>query len=253
LRFTSVRRTLVLEDHPYHRFENNDQDLSLFLTEINGCTAPTVDKLNERAKALHEKSISMPSKHRDGTDEPSNGKSTDNAKEEKKRKKELKKERKEKKKMKKDKKKRRREDESADAKLQKKSKQEKQRKTEASESTSSSPLMNFEYKFILAPMVGASELPFRLLCRKYGAHLAYTPMMSSTQFVSDANYRAAEFQTTPFDRPLVCHFSANTPEDFARAVELVQGQCDAVDLNLGWYVPPRIQLLLVFVGLFVFL
>lgn len=92
-----------------------------------------------------------------------------------------------------------------------------------------------DYQYIMAPMVGASELPFRLLCRKYGAQLCYTPMMSSTQFVHDAAYRQAEFlgQVTPEDRPLVCHFSANDPNDFSRAAQLVEPYCDAIDLNLG--------------------
>ncbi|CAB9521984.1 synthase [Seminavis robusta] len=82
-------------------------------------------------------------------------------------------------------------------------------------------------------MVGASELPFRLLTRKYGAQLAYTPMMSSVRFVREPSYRNEIFQTNPLDRPLVCHFSANSPTDFAKAVQLVADQCDAIDLNLG--------------------
>jgi tRNA-dihydrouridine synthase 1 len=93
--------------------------------------------------------------------------------------------------------------------------------------------LNFDYKYILAPMVGASELAFRLLARKYGAQLAYTPMMSSTSFARDEEYRQQEFQTIPEDRPLVCHFSANNPEDFARAAQLCEPYCDAIDLNLG--------------------
>jgi tRNA-dihydrouridine synthase 1 len=90
-----------------------------------------------------------------------------------------------------------------------------------------------DYQYILAPMVGASELPFRLLCRKYGAQLCYTPMMSATQFVRDAAYRQAELQTISEDRPLVCHFAANDPDEFAQAAKLAEPYCDAIDLNLG--------------------
>jgi tRNA-dihydrouridine synthase 1 len=90
-----------------------------------------------------------------------------------------------------------------------------------------------DYRYILAPMVGASELPFRLLCRKYGATLAYTPMMCSKQFARDEAYRKKEFQTIPEDRPLVVHFSANDPNDFAASAKIVQHLCDAIDLNLG--------------------
>ncbi len=93
--------------------------------------------------------------------------------------------------------------------------------------------ISFPIQHILAPMVGASELPFRLLCRKYGTSTCYTPMMSSSKFSSDPCYRKEEFQTIPEDRPLVCHFSANDPEEFAKAALLVENQCDAIDLNLG--------------------
>ena len=96
-----------------------------------------------------------------------------------------------------------------------------------------SQLLPFDYRYIVAPMVGASELPFRILCRKYGAQLAYTPMMSAASFGSDALYRQKEFQTTLFDRPLVCHFAANDSQEFAKAAQLAEPFCDAIDLNLG--------------------
>jgi len=104
-----------------------------------------------------------------------------------------------------------------------------------SEGTTSSdnPHFPFHIQHTLAPMVGASELAYRLLCRKYGATLAYTPMMSSSEFSRNSEYRRTEFQTIPEDRPLVCHFAANQPDEFAAAARLVESVCDAIDLNLG--------------------
>lgn len=44
-------------------------------------------------------------------------------------------------------------------------------------------------RHICAPMVGGSELAFRLLCRRYGTTLAYTPMINSARFAVDEAYR----------------------------------------------------------------
>ena len=82
-------------------------------------------------------------------------------------------------------------------------------------------------------MVGASELAFRLLCRRYGTQLAYTPMMNSELFAVDPAYRQQEFQCTTEDRPLVAHFSGNNPQTLLAAARHIEEHCDAIDLNLG--------------------
>ncbi len=91
------------------------------------------------------------------------------------------------------------------------------------------------HRLILAPMVGGSELAFRILVRRYAppAMLAYTPMMSSSRFASEPEYRDEIFSTLPGDRPLVAHFAANDPQVLLAAARIIEPKVDAVDLNLG--------------------
>eukprot|EP00041_Stephanoeca_diplocostata_P038802 m.1556443 g.1556443 ORF g.1556443 m.1556443 type:complete len:770 (+) comp25272_c2_seq20:256-2565(+) len=86
---------------------------------------------------------------------------------------------------------------------------------------------------VLAPMVGGSELAFRMLTRNHGVTLCYTPMMYSSRFATDKTYRDAEFQTHPSDRPLVAHFCGNDPDTMLAAARLIEKDCDAIDINLG--------------------
>eukprot|EP00915_Cephaloidophora_sp_WS-2016_P005772 GHVH01007643.1.p1 GENE.GHVH01007643.1~~GHVH01007643.1.p1 ORF type:complete len:426 (+),score=47.75 GHVH01007643.1:87-1364(+) len=97
-------------------------------------------------------------------------------------------------------------------------------------------------KRVLAPMVDQSELPFRILCRRRGVDLTYSPMMHAKLFASDPKYVKRNIpnfaEGDDVDRPFFAHFCANDPEVICSAVETLKNdlpglKADAIDLNFG--------------------
>ena len=69
---------------------------------------------------------------------------------------------------------------------------------------------------VLAPMVDQSEHAFRVLCKRHGTKLCYSPMISSRQFAESEKYRREAFGpleglASSEDDPLVVQFAGNDP------------------------------------------
>ncbi|CAD2107396.1 tRNA-dihydrouridine synthase, putative [Plasmodium vinckei] len=88
-------------------------------------------------------------------------------------------------------------------------------------------------KYVLAPMVDLSELPFRLLCRNYNCDLAFTPMLHSKNFVEHSKYRIGYFKKCDQDKPLIAQFCGNDPSTILKAIDYIKDDVNGVDINLG--------------------
>ena len=89
--------------------------------------------------------------------------------------------------------------------------------------------------------VDQSDLPFRLLCRKYGANLCFTPMIHAKMFVEKPAYKKKFWSyingTPESDRPLIVQLCGSEKHSLLQTVnEITQskgGGIDGIDLNCG--------------------
>ena len=88
-------------------------------------------------------------------------------------------------------------------------------------------------KYICAPMVDQSDLPFRILTHKYGCDMAYTPMFHSRHFAEQETYRRNHWQTCAEDKHVVAQFCGDDADVLTKAASFIQHEVDAVDLNFG--------------------
>ncbi|MGV1100981.1 tRNA dihydrouridine synthase DusB [Thiovibrio sp. JS02] len=87
---------------------------------------------------------------------------------------------------------------------------------------------------VLAPMAGCTDLPFRLLCKEFGAGLCYAEMISAKSLLSQPEKAEALLQTNPDDQPVAMQLYGNDPTLFAEAAALLSGLPIAIiDINMG--------------------
>ena len=87
---------------------------------------------------------------------------------------------------------------------------------------------------IVAPMVDQSDIPYRLLCRRYSADIAYTQMLNAPIFLNNPKYRHENIGSADLlERPLIAQIAGHDPVAMLKVGLDLQKDCDAVDVNLG--------------------
>lgn len=102
---------------------------------------------------------------------------------------------------------------------------------------------NVELKnnILLAPMAGITDLPFRLICEKYGAGLTCTEMISSKGlYYNDAKTKIL-LNIEGEERPVAAQIFGNDLETMAYASDYVSKLVDIVDVNMGCPAPKIVK------------
>lgn len=99
-------------------------------------------------------------------------------------------------------------------------------------------------KRVVAPMVNASDAPYRILCMKYGATCAFTEMLYSHRIIHEEGYlqnmlpeQDHQFPISYITKPLIVQICGNDSNTISQAVKYLLQQrgkvIAGVDFNLG--------------------
>lgn len=84
-----------------------------------------------------------------------------------------------------------------------------------------------------APMAGISDLPYRLIMKRYGAGLVFTEMISANGLFYNGKATRQLFRSDPEERPLAIQLFGENPERLADAAKTVEEHGEIIDINFG--------------------
>jgi tRNA-dihydrouridine synthase B len=94
--------------------------------------------------------------------------------------------------------------------------------------------LSFDSPFVLAPLAGYTDLPFRLLCRKFGAGYCVSEMISCHGLVYRQANTLKMLASIPEEKPVAFQLFGSDPDIMADAAEIMATYCpDMLDINMG--------------------
>ncbi|MCX5711027.1 MAG: tRNA dihydrouridine synthase DusB [Candidatus Omnitrophica bacterium] len=92
--------------------------------------------------------------------------------------------------------------------------------------------LKLKSRLILAPMAGISDLPFRLLCRKFGAELAFVEMINARSIGHKSRRTRSMLSTSTKDKPLGIQLLGSEEPYIRKALQVLKEyRFDILDFN----------------------
>ena len=98
--------------------------------------------------------------------------------------------------------------------------------------------VEIENPFVLAPMAGVTDLPFRKLCKEQGAGLICTEMVSAKAISFHNKNTESLMEIDPLEHPVSLQLFGSEPELMAEVAKSIEERpFDILDINMGCPVP----------------
>ncbi len=98
--------------------------------------------------------------------------------------------------------------------------------------------IQMENPFVLAPMAGVTDLPFRKLCKEQGAGLICTEMVSAKAISFHNKNTEALMEMDPSEHPVSLQLFGSEPELMAEVAKSIEERpFEILDINMGCPVP----------------
>ncbi len=94
--------------------------------------------------------------------------------------------------------------------------------------------IELENRFILAPMAGITNLPFRFVIKRLGAGLVFSEMISAMGLYMNQKKTMEYLISDPAEKPLAVQIFGSDPSVMAMAADtVIKNGADIVDINMG--------------------
>ena len=101
--------------------------------------------------------------------------------------------------------------------------------------------VELDNNIILAPMAGISDLPFRIICKKFGPGLTCTEMISSKALFHDSYKTKKMMNLENEKRPISIQIFGSDMETMGFAAKEISCFADIVDINMGCPAPKIVK------------